>query len=57
MSKPKRVRAKITRTVTEYATVILDKHGGIDELVEVHEEIESDNIELVYISFVTSLHD
>ena len=57
MSKPKRVRARITRTVTEFATVNLDKHGGIDEILEVHEEVETDNVELVYISYVTSLHD
>ena len=36
--KPKRVKAKITRLVTEWAIVTLDRHGNLDEYVEHVEE-------------------
>jgi hypothetical protein len=55
--KPKRVKARITRTVTEYATVTLDKHGAIDELLETHEELFSDDINLIDVRSVISVHD
>ena len=57
LPKVKRVKARITRTVTEYATVTLDKHGAVDELIEVHEELFSDDINLIDVRDVLSLHD
>mgnify|MGYP003640002926 CR=1 FL=1 len=55
--KPRRVKARITRTVTEYATVTLDKHGAIDELLETHEELFFDDINLIDVRSVISVHD
>lgn len=52
--KPKRVKAKITRVVTEIATVILDKSGLVEEIEEIHEEINTENIELK--SIITVIH-
>nr|DAV53036.1 MAG TPA: hypothetical protein [Caudoviricetes sp.] len=56
--KPKRVKAKITRLVTEWAIVTLDRHGNLDEYVEHVEEIEHvDVMELHIIHSVLSEHD
>lgn len=55
--KPRRVKAKITRVVTEMAVVSLDRAGNIDELFETLEEIESDDYELIRIDSVLSYHD
>ncbi|MFS0918997.1 hypothetical protein [Brevibacillus sp. 179-C 1.1 NHS] len=35
--KQRVVKAKITRTVTEIATVILDRAGNIEEIQDIHE--------------------
>jgi len=43
----KKIKAKIVRTVTEIATVIVDNNGEVVELHEVHEEIEDDGIEIL----------
>lgn len=45
--KPKRIKAKITRTVTEIAIVTLDQDGGVEEVLEVHEELGYDVIDIV----------
>ncbi len=54
--KPRRVKARITRTVTEVAIVLLDKNGFIEEFEEAHEELFSDNEELIDIREVLSEH-
>ena len=41
--KPRRVKAKITRTVTEIAIVLLDNDGNIEEVEDAHEIIDYDN--------------
>jgi hypothetical protein len=45
MSKRKKVKAKITRTVTEIAIVFIDSDGCIEEIDDICEEINSDNKE------------
>jgi hypothetical protein len=54
--KPKKVKAKITRAVTEIATVYLDKDGNIEEYGDLHEELESEDMELIDIRSVLSIH-
>ena len=54
--KPRRVKARITRTVTEVAMVLLDKDGNIEEFEETHEELFSENEELIDIRAVISVH-
>lgn len=56
-AKPRRVRARVTRTVTEMAIVTLDRHGNIDELIETLDEIECVDIELRSVDRVISYHD
>lgn len=56
MEKPRVVKAKISRTVTEIATVILDRDGNIEEIQDIHEEIEWDNGELQDIRTVITTH-
>jgi len=51
---PKRVKAKIKRNVTEIAIVILDKSGFVEEIEEVHEEIDTEDIELK--SIISVIH-
>lgn len=56
-AKPRRVKAKITRLVTEWAIVNLDRNGNLDEFVETVEEIEHvDVMELHSIDSVLSVH-
>ena len=43
MSERKRVKAKITRTVTEIAIIYIDRDGYIEEINEICKEIDSDN--------------
>jgi hypothetical protein len=43
----KKIKAKIVRTVTEIATITIDGSGDPVELLEVHEEIEDDGIEIL----------
>lgn len=57
-SKPRRVKAKITRVVTEWAIVTLDRHGNVDEYIEQVEEIEHGEVtDLHSIDRVISFHD
>lgn len=53
--KPRKVKAKISRTVTEIAIVYLDRDGCVEEYEECCEEIDSevDNIHSI-ISVITS---
>lgn len=55
--KPRKVRAKITRTVTEIAIITLTRGGDFDEYVEFVEEIEMDDVEIHGIRDVISEHD
>lgn len=56
MEKPRVVKAKISRTVTEIATVVLDRDGNIEEIQDIHEEIEWENGELLDIRTVITTH-
>ena len=57
-AKPRRVKAKITRTVTEWAIVTLDRNGNLDEFVETIEELEHvDVMEVHSVGHVYSHHD
>lgn len=56
--KPCRVKAKITRTVTEIAVVTLDRQGNVSEYIEHIEELECGEIhELHHIQTVLSEHE
>jgi len=54
--KPRRVKAKITRTVTEIAIIYLDRDGNVEEFEETHEELDSEVTELHNIQTVLSVH-
>jgi len=54
--KPKRVKAKITRAVTEVAIVYLDTSGEVVEYEENHQELESEVTELIAVHEVLSVH-
>jgi hypothetical protein len=54
--KPKRVKAKITRVVTEVAIVYLDKSGEPVEHEETHQELESEITELIAVHEILSVH-
>lgn len=56
MNKPRVVKAKISRTVTEIATVILDRDGNIEEVQDIHEEIEWNDGDLLDIRTVLTTH-
>jgi hypothetical protein len=52
---PKRkVKAKITRIVTETVTCILDSDGNVEEIDEVHDEHSSEVLNVV--SIITEIH-
>ncbi len=55
-AKPRKVKAKITRTVTEIAIVWLDKDGNIEEFEETHNELDCCDFELIDIHAVLSVH-
>ncbi|GFZ72960.1 Uncharacterized protein ALO70_02002 [Pseudomonas amygdali pv. eriobotryae] len=56
--KPRRVKAKITRVVTEIAIITLDRHGNVDEYIEHVEELECGDItDLHAVHSVLSWHD
>lgn len=54
--QPRRVKAKITRTVTEIAIVTLDRQGHVEEIEDIHDELDCDDIELQSILSVLSVH-
>ena len=43
----RKIKAKIVRTVTEIAIVIVDRHGEIVEFLETCDELEVDDLEIV----------
>jgi hypothetical protein len=55
--KPRRVKAKITRIVTEIAIVALDRDGNIDEHFETIEELDFECDEVINIESVLSTYD
>jgi hypothetical protein len=55
-AKPRKVKAKITRVVTEIAIVYLNRDGSVDEYEECHEELDSEVTELHEIRTVLSVH-
>ena len=55
-SKPRKVKAKITRVVTEIAIVYLDRDGVVEEYGESCEELETDVTEIHDIRTVLSVH-
>ena len=55
--KPRRVRARITRVVTELAVVTLNRNGCLEEFIETLDEIETVEIELRSVDSVISYHD
>lgn len=53
-STPRKVTAKITRTVTEIAIVTLDRDGAIETIDDIREELDScDEDVLSIISVIT----
>ncbi len=54
--KPRRVKAKLTRTVTEVAIVMLDRNGNIDEIDEVLDELDCVDAEILSIHEVLTVH-
>lgn len=55
-SKPRRVKAKITRTVTEIAIVLLDRDGNIEDVEEVMDVLDFDDSIVHDIRTVLSVH-
>jgi hypothetical protein len=56
-AKPRRVTAKVTRVVTEWAVVLLDRDGNVDEFEETLEELKCGEVlELHSIRSVHSVH-
>jgi hypothetical protein len=55
--KPRRVTAKVTRVVTEWAIVLLDRVGNVEEFEETLEELECGEVlELHSIRSIHSVH-
>jgi hypothetical protein len=55
-AKPRKVKAKITRIVTEIAVVYLNRDGSVDEYEECHEELDSEVTEIHDIRSILSVH-
>lgn len=55
-AKPRKVRGKIKRNVTEIAIVTLDRNGNIEEVDEVLEELNMDDASVESIHSVLSVH-
>ena len=56
MCKSRKVKAKISRTVTEIAIVYLDKDDCIEEIDNIHDEIESEDEQVLSIIETLSVH-
>ena len=54
--RPRRVKCKLTRTVTEIVIAILDKDGNVEEVEEVQEEQDYEVTEIHNILTVLSVH-
>jgi len=55
-AKPRRAKVKLTRTVTEIAIVLLDRDGNVEEVEEVHDELDYEVEEIHDIWTVLSVH-
>ena len=55
--KPRKVKAKITRTVTEIAIVYLDRDGNVEEIDEIIDELDTDDITVNSILTTITVHD
>ncbi len=55
-TKPRRVRAKITRQVTEIATILLDKDGNVEEYGDLIEELDYEDVDIISIHSILSVH-
>ena len=53
--KPRRAIVKISRVVIEKATVTLGREGSVEEIDDA-EEIDTDNVEVLKIYSVLSVH-
>jgi len=54
--KPRRAKVKLTRTVTEIAVVLLDREGNVEDVEDVHNELDYEVTELHSIHSVLSVH-
>jgi len=54
--KPRRALVKLTRTVTEIAIVLLDRYGVVEEIEDIHEELDYEVEEVHGILSVLSVH-
>jgi len=55
-AKPRRVKATITRTVTEVAIVVLDRYGCVEEVEEIIDEVTLHDVDLLSIHDVRTVH-
>lgn len=55
--KPRRVKAKISRTVTEIAIVLLDKDGNLEEVEETMDELDWEDGEVLDIRTILTEHN
>ena len=54
--KPRKVKATITREVTEVAIIYLDRDGNVEEYEEQHQELNSEVTDILHIREVLSVH-
>ena len=54
--KPRRVKAKITRSITEIVICTLDRYGCVEEVEDVLEELDYEVIDVHAIQSVLSVH-
>jgi len=55
-AKPRRVKAKVSRVVIEVVIATLDRDGNIEEIDDVHDELESCDEEVLNIIETLSVH-
>lgn len=56
MIKPRRAKVKLTRVVTEIAIVTLDRDGNIEEIEDIHEELDWCDADCLDIRSILSVH-
>ncbi len=54
--KPRKAKVKLTRIVTEIATVILDRDGNVEEIDDICEELDYEVTEVHSIQSILSVH-
>jgi hypothetical protein len=55
-ARPRIVKARITRTVTEIAIITLDRDGMVESVDDICDEIDYDNVEIVSIHSTMAVH-